>query len=72
MVEATEKYTVKASDLKSEEQFTCQFRGNTLVDISPRPEGIGYPLYTKRGQYKAKKAPMKKVTQYVSPTSIEW
>jgi len=66
MVETTEKYTVR------DQQFTCQFRGNTLVDISPRPEGAGYPLYTKRGQYKAEKAPMKTVTRYVSPTIIEW
>ena len=66
MVETTEKYTVH------DRQFTCQFRGNTLVDISPRPEGTGYPLYTKRSQYKAEKAPMKKVTRYVSPTIIQW
>jgi hypothetical protein len=54
------------------QQFTCRFRGNTLVDISPRTEGAGYPLYTKRDRYKARKAPMKKLSRYVSSTTIEW
>jgi len=66
IVAATERYTIHG------ETFTCKFRGNTLVDISPRPEGPGYPLYTKREGYKAGHAPMKKVTRFISPTIIDW
>ena len=48
-------------------EFVCRFRGNTLVDISPREEGLGYPLYL-RDHMKAGSAPMKEVERYVSNT----
>ena len=49
--------------------YTCHFKGNTLVDISPREEGAGYPIYL-RDHYKQVQAPLKKVTRYVSPGII--
>ena len=47
-----------------------RFRGNDLVDIGPRESGLGYPLY-QRERYKQNTAPMKKVTRYVAPKTID-
>ena len=66
MVETTTKYTVR-----DDKEYTCHFKGNTLVDISPRDEELGYPLFL-RDHLKQDKAPMKKVARYVSPVTIEW
>ena len=77
VVESTEIHTAQ-----SHGPYTCHFKGNTLVDISPRPEKPTgrywpkgqeqfYQLYL-RDYYKADKAPMKKVTRIVSPFVLEW
>ena len=50
--------------------FTMHFKGNDLVDITPRESGLGYPLY-ERSHYKQHKAPLKKVTRFVGPTVID-
>jgi len=88
MVETTEKYTLPPFNRWKESiEFTCYFKGNTLVDILPREEiswraaydGYpniqypipGYPIY-QREHYKRGKAPMKRVERYVSPAIIEW
>jgi hypothetical protein len=85
VVETTEKYTLrwKESDFWMESTnpgkswkpgstvYTMRFRGNTLVDISPRSDLPGYPIY-QRDHLKANKAKMKKVKRYI-PTSIsQW
>ena len=44
---------------------SAQLRGNTVVDMSPRQEGRGYPLYL-RDDMKAARAPMKKRSNYVA------
>ena len=46
-------------------QYQCHFSGNTLVSISPHDEGELHPIYQREG-YKQDKAPMKKVTRYIS------
>lgn len=51
--------------------LTCRFRGNTLVDISPRAEGPGLPLY-QREEMTATAAPMRKVTRFIAPVLPEW
>jgi hypothetical protein len=87
VVETTEKYTLKwyQSEFWKEStnpgnawqpasepvQYTCRFRGNTLVDISPRDQGIGYPLYLRDGMRQAK-APMKKVTRHIPTVTLRW
>jgi len=87
MVETTEKYTLKWKQsefwkestnpgnswkpLKEPAQYKCRFRGNTLIDISPRDKGAGYPLYF-RDNLKQDKAPMKKVTRYISTAFLKW
>jgi hypothetical protein len=82
MVETTEKY--RGQSLQGV-TYECKFRGNTLVDISPREEkenggysyyrGGGrekvYPTY-RRDYLKRDKAPMKKIIRYVSPVIIKW
>ena len=47
------EYYVSANGKEQEPRpvFTMRFRGNDLVEISPREEGLGYPLY-RREQYK--------------------
>lgn len=53
-------------------QYVCHFKGNTLVDFSPRPsDDRWYPIY-RRDRYKQSRAPLKKVTRYVSPTALRW
>lgn len=51
--------------------YKCTFRGNTLLDFSPRPDGRWYLNY-KRDQYKKDKAPMKEVTRFVTSDIIDW
>jgi hypothetical protein len=46
------------------------FRGNDLVDISPREVGLGYPLY-RRDHYRQDKPPMKTVKRYVASKVID-
>ena len=79
MVETTEHYTEPTYAVR----YTCQFKGNTLVDISPRAgelawtmvgqdDGVTLPAKTgypiyQREHLKDDKAPMKETTRYVSP-----
>ena len=67
MVEQTVKYTHPF-----DKEYTITFKGNTVVDISPRETNpTAYPIYL-RDHYKRDKAPMKKVTHYVSPVVLNW
>ena len=84
MVETIEKY--KGQSMQ-ELTYEFHFRGNTVVDMSPREEmdesgfcysyyrGEGrdrvYPSY-QRDHLKGSKAPMVKKTQFVSPVIIKW
>ena len=66
IVETTEEWTL------GDQVHTCRFKGNTLIEISP-PLQKGSPLYRHRAEkYKATKAPMKKVTRYVTPQTLQW
>lgn len=85
VVETTEKYTLrwKETDFWMESTnpgqswvpgstvYTMRFRGNTLVDISPRSQSVGYPLY-QRDSLKGNKAKMKKVTRFISSSIAGW
>ncbi len=77
IVETTEYHTEPTYGI----QYTCHFKGNTLVDISPRPEEFAWTVMAsddgaripiKKGYpiylrdfYKRDKAPMKKISRYV-------
>ena len=53
-------------------RYTCDFKGNTLIDVSPRDQRpTVYPIYV-RDHYKADQAPMKTVERYVSQLVIRW
>jgi len=74
------------TDKTYETTYACEFRGNTLVDISPREDrprmqkvmmddGASYPLQAgyplyRRGHMKAGKAPLKTVERYVAPRVV--
>ena len=87
MRETVEKWTVPKSQRflsgPNQQVFTCRFRGNTLVEITPSlysgnslekaPVPRVNPLYQRRAKlYESGKAPMKEVTRFVSPGAIEW
>lgn len=81
VVEQTVEYTVPDGEYVPPERggqgelsrtrYTCCFKGNTLVNISPRDETSDYPIY-RREEYKENKAPVRDVTRYVSPYTISW
>jgi hypothetical protein len=63
MKERTEAYTSKKT------VYTCRFRGNTLVEVSPSMS----PLYDGRVEkYSRSQAPMRKVTRFVTPVVYKW
>ena len=82
MVESIEKHTAMSYGI----EYTCHFKGNTLVDISPRGERPGrtvdiaddgdrFPVNVgypmyERDAYKAGVAPMKSAQRYVAPKLI--
>jgi hypothetical protein len=57
--------------LRTERQYACRFRGNTLVDIKPRVSMPGYPIYL-RDHYRQDKAPLETKSRYVTSRMIAW
>jgi DUF1680 family protein len=51
--------------------YAVTFRGNTVVDIAPRPEGAPYPIY-ERAQMRRGQAPMKRATRFVARRVMDW
>jgi len=66
--------TVRLSARTGEKEYTTYtitFRGNTVIDISPRNESPNvYPMYLRDHMKTGKKAPMKKKTRFVSDKTI--
>jgi hypothetical protein len=53
-------------------RYTCKFRGNTLVQITP-PLAPGSWLYQGRPeQFRSSKAPVKEVTRFETPFVLTW
>ncbi len=53
--------------------YEIAFRGNTVVDISPRNESLGvYSMYLRDHMKAATEAPMKTVSRFVSDTRVDW
>ena len=65
MTEETTTYTHRGVE------YACRFRGNTLVDISPRVALPGYPTYL-RDQCRQPQAAMKTKRRYVAAKTIHW
>jgi hypothetical protein len=75
MVERTETWTVDTKDKPyidytsvEDHVYTCRFKGNTLVSITPPFSA----LFAHRQEYLKDKAPMHKVTRCVTPLAIKW
>jgi hypothetical protein len=86
MVETREDYTLKwkrdgwwmegtnpGPNWKNDhpEVFTFYFKGNTVVDVSPRPKDSAYPSF-ERAEYTKQQAPMIKVRRFVSAVDLAW
>jgi hypothetical protein len=67
VVERAAKYT-----MAFDRTYSFQFKGNTVVDVSPRDTNpTGYPVYL-RDHFQQTTAPMKKVNQYVAPVILNF
>jgi hypothetical protein len=66
---APEEAPAQAGRASSRTRYTLHLKGNTLVDISPRATGVGYPIYL-REHYQSDRAPVKEVTRYVSDVNL--
>ena len=65
----TATYTVNART-PQEQQYTCEFRGSTLVDIAPRNEAAtSYPLY-QRSHMRTSTTPFRKVQRFVAARTV--
>jgi hypothetical protein len=86
MVTTTEKYSVKWRQTEFWQEctnprqswsndnptvYTMTFKGNTLVDVSPRDQGKGIPLYRRNALRDGAAAPMKTVTRFVPDVCVE-
>ncbi|NLF00978.1 MAG: hypothetical protein GX601_08370, partial [Anaerolineales bacterium] len=54
----------------ADQTYTCHFRGNDLVGISPHADVPGYPMYTDRDP--STEASMVSVSRYVTETILPW
>jgi hypothetical protein len=52
-------------------QYVLHFKGNTLVDVSPRSPDAAYPAF-KTDHYEGENAPTKKVRRFVPSVDIAW
>ena len=61
-------------------RYVLHFKGNTCIDAEfpdldkffrARKSHVGYPVY-QRDRYRGNKAPMKRVSRYVSPRLASW
>jgi hypothetical protein len=49
--------------------YTMTFKGNTLVNVTPRDGGKGLPLHARKALLEDTAAPMKTVTRFVADTT---
>jgi hypothetical protein len=64
-------FSEMGNSLRTERQYACRFRGNTLVDIQPRITMPGYPVYL-RDHYRRGAAPLESQRRYVASRMITW
>ncbi len=73
VVEETIRYTALARAWRSETKYACSFRGNTLVEISPRDESPGtYPIYQRNHLRKGGATPMKTIQRFSCTPLVRW
>jgi len=76
MVERTERWTIPDVGGYPEREVAmlasrCRFKGNTLVEMAPKPESWA-GVFNHRGKYLADKAPMKTAVRYIYPRRVIW
>jgi len=52
--------------------YTCRFKGNTLVEITPPLEQGPYLYQQRREKYSATEAPTRRVNRFVTPMILKW
>ena len=62
--ESTSQYTIH------EKLYTIHFKGNTVIDITPDETADNLYKYFPLNQYKADKAPMRKITRFAAEEAI--
>jgi hypothetical protein len=53
-------------------EFTCRFRGNTVVELNPPLFPDSWLYQNRPEKYQAPKAPIKKVVRYVTDQELIW
>jgi hypothetical protein len=53
------------------QEYRAEFKGNTVIAISPRQGGVGYPIY-ERGHYRRDVAPLRRGRRYVPKAILRW
>jgi hypothetical protein len=53
------------------QEYTAQFRGHTVVEIAPRQDGVGYPIY-ERSACRAEKAPLRRARRFIPAQVLKW
>jgi hypothetical protein len=51
-------------------EYVANFRGNTVVQITPPQDGVGYPIYQRAAA--AQRAALRPARRYIATTSIDW
>jgi hypothetical protein len=51
--------------------YEARFRGSTVIDIAPRQQGKGVPIY-QRAHYRADQAPQRPAPQYIAKETLKW
>lgn len=63
--EHTEKF------IHYDKEYTALFKGNTVIDLSPKQDGIGYPIY-ERAQFRTTEAPSRLLPRHVAKEVLKW
>jgi len=76
MVERTESCTIPDVGGYPEREVAmleakCRFKGNTLVEMAPKPASWA-GIFNHRARYLADKAALKKTTRYAHPRKVSW
>ncbi len=55
----------------NEREYTAHFRGHTVVELTPRQAGVGYPIY-ERSACRAEKTPLRRARRFIPAQVLNW
>jgi hypothetical protein len=61
----TERFTLDGKE------YAAHLRGNTVVEISPRQSGVGYPIY-ERSECRTEHAPLRRARRHIPAQVLKW